>query len=364
MRKIFNVAVVALIAGAMAVSCCNGGKKCMVTKGDNSKLDTLSYALGANFGEFLTTRVADMPFNYDKLFGGLEKAALGKGEWEPEQAQAIFQELIMPVNDRFQQVVQQKYMQRQDSTYVAEEIQIFESEGQRDSLSLAYGINIGNDLREGRLPVQINWYLKGAKQTCDGEAVMSAEEVAAYLQNYFMVVYPQQELEASEAWLAKMERKSGVQKSESGLLYKVVKEGDMSRSAIDDRDQVTVHYTGRDRDGVVFDSSIFENMPEERQEMLRQYQPDKFDEDGNVIENEPVTFPLNRVIKGWTEGMKLVGPGGKIILYIPSDLAYGPQGNQAISPNAALEFEVELVDVKPYEAPAAEQTEQTEQAAE
>ena len=362
MRKIFNVAVVALIAGAMAVSCCNGGKKSMVTKGNSSKMDTLSYAMGANFGEFLSTRVGDIPFNYEKLYNGLQSAAFGKAKWNPEQAQEIFQELIVPVNDRFSQLMQQKYQHRQDSTFVVEDIQIFESEGQCDSLSYAYGINIGTDLKKGNFPIQMCWYMQGLEQTRSGEAVMNSVEVGEYLQNFFMVVYPQQQLEASEAWLAKMEKKAGVQKSESGLLYKVINEGDMSRSAVDDRDEVTVHYTGRDRDGEIFDSSIFENMPKQRQEMLRQYQPDKFDENGNVIENEPVTFPLNRVIKGWTEGMKLVGPGGKIILYIPAELAYGPRGNQAIAPNAALEFEVELVDVKPFVDPAA--AEATEQVAE
>ena len=252
--------------------------------------------------------------------------------------------------------MQQKQMQAQDSTAVAEPIEVFTSEGECDSLSLAYGINIGNDLRQGRFPIQIYWYMKGEQQTRNGEGVMSSEEIAQYLQNYFMVVYPQQELDKSEAWLAKMEKKAGVQKSESGLLYKVVKEGDVSRSATDDRDEVTVHYTGRNRDGEVFDSSIFENMPKQRQEMMRQYQPDAFDEKGNIIENEPVTFPLNRVIAGWTEGMKLVGPGGKIILYIPAELAYGARGNQAIAPNAALEFEVELIDVKAFEEPKTEET--------
>ena len=346
MKRIFNVAVVALIAGVMAVSCFNGSKS-MVTKGDSSKLDTLSYAMGANLGEFLSTRLADLPFNYEQLEKGLQSAALGKAKWSAEQAQEVFQSLIGPVNDRFGQLMRQK----QDTTSVAEPIEVFASEGERDSLSLAYGINIGNDLRQGRFPIQMHWYMKGEQQTRNGEGLMSSEEIAQFLQNYFMVVYPQQEQEKSEAWLAKMEKKSGVQKSESGLLYKVVKEGDVSRSATDDRDEVTVHYTGRDRDGEIFDSSLFENMPKQRQEMMRQYQPDAFDEKGNIIENEPVTFPLNRVIAGWTEGMKLVGPGGKIILYIPAELAYGARGNQAIAPNAALEFEVELIEVKPFVEP-------------
>ena len=347
MKKIFNVAVVALVAGAMAVSCCCNGGKSMVTKGNNSKMDTLSYAMGANLGEFTKTRIAEIPFNYDKLTQGIKQGAFNKGKWSAEQAQEVFQSLIGPVNDRFGQVMRQK----QDTTATAEPIQIFTTQGECDSLSYAYGLNIGHDLRQGRVPLQLNWYIKGFEQTRNDEGVMTAEEVGAFLQNFFMNVYPQQQLEKSEAWLAKMEKKSGVQKSESGLLYKVVEEGDMSRSATDDRDEVTVHYTGRTIDGEVFDSSIFENMPAQRQQMLRQYQPDMFDENGNIIENEPVTFPLNRVIKGWTEGMKLVGPGGKIILYIPSDLAYGPRGNQAIAPNAALEFEVELIEVKAYVEP-------------
>ncbi|MBQ9137235.1 MAG: FKBP-type peptidyl-prolyl cis-trans isomerase [Alistipes sp.] len=349
MKKIFNVAVVALVCGAMAVSCCCGGKKSMVTKGDKSKMDTLSYAMGANLGFFMTTRIAEIDFNTAKLDQGIEQAAFGKGKWTAEEAQEIFQQLVVPVNERFGQRMQQL----QDTTSTAEPIAVFVSEGERDSLSYAYGLNIGNDLKGGKFPIQMHWYLQGLQQTRANEGALTEEQIQEFLQNFFMVVYPQQEKEASEAWLAKMEKKSGVQKSDSGLLYRVINEGDVSRSATDDRDQVTVHYTGRDRDGVVFDSSIFENMPAQRQEMMRQYQPDKFDEKGNIIENEPVTFPLDRVIKGWTEGMKLVGPGGKIILYIPAELAYGARGNQAIAPNAALEFEVELVDVKPYEDPNA-----------
>jgi FKBP-type peptidyl-prolyl cis-trans isomerase len=82
-----------------------------------------------------------------------------------------------------------------------------------------------------------------------------------------------------------------------------------------------VHYTGKLIDGKVFDSSV------ER--------------------GKPVEFKLNGVIPGWTEGLQFIGEGGKIILYIPSDLSYGKNGaGQAIPPNATLIFEVELLEVK------------------
>jgi FKBP-type peptidyl-prolyl cis-trans isomerase FkpA len=145
MKKIFNVAIVALVCGAMAVSCCNSGKKTLLTKGNSSKMDTLSYAMGANLGEFVKTRIADIDFNFSELDRGLESAALGKSKWTPEQAQEVFQSLIGPVNERFGQLMRQK----QDTTVTAEPIAVFVRDSERDSLSYSYGINIGNDLRNG-----------------------------------------------------------------------------------------------------------------------------------------------------------------------------------------------------------------------
>lgn len=127
--------------------------------------------------------------------------------------------------------------------------------------------------------------------------------------------------EASAKWLAEIEKMEGVKKTESGLLYRIDREG-KGKKAKNDGDIVKVHYEGKTRDGKVFDSSY--------------------------ARNQEIEFPLNRVIKGWTEGMKLVKVGGQITLWIPAELAYGQQGaGQDIGPNEALEFKVELFDVTP-----------------
>lgn len=122
--------------------------------------------------------------------------------------------------------------------------------------------------------------------------------------------------EAGEKFLAENEKKEGVQKTASGLQYKVITEGTGAKPKA--ADTVTVHYEGKLIDGKVFDSSY------ER--------------------GEPVSFRLNEVIKGWTEGVQLMNTGSKYELYIPSDLAYGETGNPNIEPNSVLIFTVELLD--------------------
>ena len=125
--------------------------------------------------------------------------------------------------------------------------------------------------------------------------------------------------------------KEGVQVTASGLQYKVITEGTGTKPKA--TDTVSVHYVGKLVNGTEFDSSRKHG-------------------------DQPVTFPVNGVIPGWTEALQLMPQGSKWELYIPSDLAYGPGGSGPIPAAATLIFEVELLDVKaadaePEEKPAA-----------
>lgn len=130
---------------------------------------------------------------------------------------------------------------------------------------------------------------------------------------------PADNLAAGEAFLAENAKKDGVITTSSGLQYQVVSEG--SGASPNATSNVTVHYEGTTINGKVFDSSY--------------------------KRGEPATFPLNRVIAGWTEGLQLMKEGGKTRFFIPANLAYGDRyAGPSIGPNSTLIFDVELIKVQ------------------
>ncbi|MGZ8907483.1 MAG: FKBP-type peptidyl-prolyl cis-trans isomerase [Methylobacter sp.] len=131
---------------------------------------------------------------------------------------------------------------------------------------------------------------------------------------------PAENKAAGIAFLAENAKKPNIVTTASGLQYEVLAPGTGTASP-SATDNVTVHYKGTTIDGTEFDSSY--------------------------SRGEPATFPLNRVIAGWTEGVQLMKEGAKYRFYIPSELAYGEQGaGRAIGPNAALIFDVELIKIQ------------------
>ncbi len=165
--------------------------------------------------------------------------------------------------------------------------------------------------------------LQAVRDVLADKAKMTTEEAQAFAQVYFTERMPANNLKEAEEFLAEIEGKNGVIKSESGLLYEIIEEG--GKKARNDADTVVVLYTGTLIDGTVFDSTANRN-------------------------DEPATFPLNGVIDAWTEGIKYIGEGGKIKLYAPPALAYGAAGQGQIRANQALIFEVEVIEVKPVAA--------------
>jgi FKBP-type peptidyl-prolyl cis-trans isomerase FklB len=194
-----------------------------------------------------------------------------------------------------------------------------------DSLSYSLGVLIGNNLKvQGINELNDNVYMDGFRDGITQKPnEMTMEQANLYVQKYFenqMSKKSGENLQAGIDFLAENGKKEGVVTLNSGLQYKVLQAGSgLSPKATD---QVKVHYRGTLIDGTVFDSSY--------------------------DRGQPAQFGVSQVIKGWTEALQLMSPGSHWMLYIPSDLAYGPDGaGDVIGPNSTLIFEVELLEVMP-----------------
>ena len=192
-----------------------------------------------------------------------------------------------------------------------------------DKLSYAWGLAMGKQLQAmGVKEINSEEFKDGVKVAFDGgEPKMPVEEAQKLINDYLQDLEKKAEAmarEEGEKFLAENGKKENVRATASGLQYVVEKEGDGAQPSASD--EVTVHYTGKLLNGTVFDSS--------------------------VNRGEPATFPLNRVIPGWTEGVQLMKEGAKYTFFIPSDLAYGAGGvPNVIPPHSTLIFEVELIKV-------------------
>ena len=184
--------------------------------------------------------------------------------------------------------------------------------------SYAIGLNMGKNFGTNKLPLDFDSLVAGLRDGIAGKDPLYSEEVCEQA----IQQLTKQQMEAMQAkdkeYLVTNAKAQGVQTTPSGLQYKVIKKGEGAMPTKDDT--VTVHYRGKLIDGEVFDESFG---------------------------GEPVSFPLGRVIPGWTEGLQLMKVGDKFEFVIPSELGYGAEGAQgAIPPNATLIFEVELLGVK------------------
>lgn len=204
---------------------------------------------------------------------------------------------------------------------------------QKDKASYSIGYDIGATFKKQNIDLNADALMAGMKEALAGkEGAMTKEERDKTLEAFQKEMMEKQVAASKEAatknaaegekFLAENKKKEGVKTTASGLQYKVLKEG--TGAAPKETDTVVTNYKGTLLDGTEFDSSY--------------------------KRNEPATFPVNRVIKGWTEALQLMKPGSKYQLFIPAVLAYGERGaGRDIGPNSTLIFEVELLSIKPPE---------------
>lgn len=204
----------------------------------------------------------------------------------------------------------------------------------KDKVSYSIGLDIGNTFKKQSMDINLDLLMAGLKDAINGnKPVMTEEQIKETMTAFSKSMVEKQQSASKEIaakneaagakFLAENKAKQGVKTTPSGLQYKVITEG--SGTSPKETDTVVTQYRGTLIDGKEFDSSY--------------------------KRNEPTTFPVNRVIKGWTEALQMMKPGAKYQLFIPANLAYGERGAGAdIGPNETLIFEIELLSVKPAEA--------------
>lgn len=201
----------------------------------------------------------------------------------------------------------------------------------RDKVSYSIGADIGSNLKRSDLDLNADFLAQGIKDAFAGKTVMTDDEMKATLQTFQTEMQAKMQAKqkeaadknkaASEKFLEENKKKEGVKTTASGIQYKVIKEGTGPKPKASDT--VVVNYRGTLIDGTEFDKS-----------------------------KEPVTFPLEGVIPGWTEVLQLMPVGSKWQVVLPPALAYGENAPpmSKIGPNQTLIFDIELLEIKQPEA--------------
>ncbi|MFO7863118.1 MAG: FKBP-type peptidyl-prolyl cis-trans isomerase [Salinivirgaceae bacterium] len=311
---------------ALFIACGNGDKASSSTE-MKTKKDSTSYALGSTQAESFWSQMDRFEttefINKDKFMKGINDAINDVPKIPNEEAMQMIRTTL-----------QQMQM---DSTFQMPEItKGDELLNMNDSFGYGFGVNIASGLlgaiEDFKLQdkVNIDLIVQGIKDVATDVSKIDAQTGSAMVNELLEKANEQKAAEeakefegnkeAGEKFLEENKKRSEVKVTESGLQYEVLTKGTGAQPAATDK--VKVHYHGTLIDGTVFDSSV------ER--------------------GKPISFALNGVIPGWTEGVQLMKEGAKYKFYIPQELAYGNRGPQGsnIEPYSALIFEVELLEIE------------------
>ena len=296
----------------------------------------VSYIIGQSNGSSMLQRCAEIDLN--AFFSGFQEGYAGEiSVFSEEESKMIMnkfqQELQLHAKTEEKRVELAERNLKEDKKFLEVKKKNVQKEDlDTDTKQVGYiiGQSNGSSMLQQYVEIDLDAFFNGFKEGYSGKTSVFSEEERKMIMNRFQqelqfyakadaksVELAKKNLKEGRKFLEENKKKVGVKTIKSGLQYKVLREGEGKHPTADDT--VTVHYRGTTLDGKEFDSSY--------------------------KREQPSTFPLKAVIKGWTEGVQLMKPGAKFEFYIPADLAYGISGNRGIEPNSTLIFEVELISV-------------------
>lgn len=351
MKRLFRMCCVAAITASM-VACAGNAKKPAEAEESASMvacasegLDSLSYTVGVQSAMSLKfTEMKYLDFDTELVCQGM-KDVLNMESVNEEEMMALQQEIMGYVMFAQQGIYMRMMNEQMGVSEEDSEVELpalYNETYTREDMSYKMGSSAIMSLKYNNIDIDEATLIEGfndgmaveSYETMDDNLKLTEEQMTEQMMSLNQLLHERfmeqqnavklENAEKSAAWLAEVEKMEGVVKSESSLLYRIDRRGN-GVFPTEDSDVVLVNYEGKLDDGAIFDSSY------ER--------------------NEPISFPLNGVIPGWTEGLKYIDEGGQITLWIPADLAYGenPRPGGIIEPNDALEFKVELLKVNPEE---------------
>lgn len=328
MKRFITLAILA--ASALGIIACNNTTKgtSRITVGDKSKIDSVSYCIGFGNTIQFCTGMPDVKLDWNKVIDVCYQMLLVPIGEEVDDRHEEASNMAITFFDSVRVVRLNKIkLEKQggdpnkqiDFNAELDNIDIFESAEERERISWAVGYDMGYNVRKMPYHLQVHWFKQGMLDGTQIANTSKVPQVQQFMNNFHDVVWPLTNAEKSAKWLSEVSRKSNVKQTKSGVLYRIDESGDQNNIP-------TLYSTVTlDYESICYDGRIFAS---------------------TYRKGSSVELNMERIAKGWSEGMQLIGKGGKITLWIPAHLAYGERGNHFVGPNEAIQFNIELHDVK------------------